>query len=125
MSATDIVSVVPIAQPQLSLDAPLLKTGNSNLLDVLSDDDAALPDEGLGNDALTSSVKDALSHLRDREATVLRLYFGFGGGEPLTLEEIGQRLGVTRERVRQIKERALSKLRRSELGQRLRSFATA
>jgi RNA polymerase primary sigma factor len=124
MSAADIGSLVPIDQPQLSLDAPLHNNGNGNLLDVLSDDEADPPDEGVGDVALTNSVNEALSHLRDREATVLRLYFGFGGSEPLTLEEIGQRLGVTRERVRQIKERALSKLRRPELGQRLRSFAT-
>jgi RNA polymerase primary sigma factor len=124
MDAADIVSVVPFAQPQLSLDAPLLENQNGNLLDVLSNDEADLPDEGLGNVALANSVNEALSHLRDREATVLRLYFGFGGGEPLTLEAIGQRLGVTRERVRQIKERALSKLRRSELGKTLRPFAT-
>jgi RNA polymerase primary sigma factor len=123
MSAADIDSVGPIDQPQLSLDAPLFKNGNGNLLDVLSDDEADPPDEGVGNFALTNSVNEALLQLRDREATVLRLYFGFGGGEPLTLEEIGQRLGVTRERVRQIKERALSKLRRSKLGQRLRPFA--
>jgi RNA polymerase primary sigma factor len=66
-----------------------------------------------------------LSQLRDREARVLRLYFGFEGNEAMTLEEIGQELGVTRERVRQIKERALGKLRRSTTATQLESFAHA
>jgi len=79
----------------------------------------------VGTRDLSSSIDEALSHLRDREAKVLRLYFGFGGNEPKTLEEIGQEMGVTRERIRQIKERALGKLRRSEAAAQLESFAHA
>ena len=87
--------------------------------------DSSPPDEDVVSDDLPSSIDEALSQLRDREARVLRLYFGFEGNEAMTLEEIGQELGVTRERVRQIKERALGKLRRSTTATQLESFAHA
>ena len=108
---------------RLSLDAPLPDNEEGRLLDILADDDSSSPDEDISTDDLSNSIDDALSHLRDREAKVLRLYFGFDGNEERTLEEIGHELGVTRERVRQIKERALGKLRRSEAAPRLESFA--
>ena len=116
MGEDDMVEAIPIGQAELSLDAPLLDNDEGGLLDLLADDDSSSPDEDVGSDDLSSSIDEALSHLRDREAKVLRLYFGFDGNEAMTLEEIGQELGVTRERVRQIKERALGKLRRFDDG---------
>ena len=75
--------------------------------------DAAAPDEALVNDSARADVEQALGALAPREAEVVRLYFGIGQEQPLTLDEIGQRYGLTRERVRQIKERALRRLRQA------------
>jgi RNA polymerase primary sigma factor len=112
----------PIARSYLSLDAPLASNNDSNLLDCLCDDTAPAPDEEILEDGLTDSVNEALNHLRAREANVLRLYFGFDGNEPMTLERIAAQLGVTRERVRQIKEKGLSHLRKSDQAAALSSF---
>jgi len=108
----------------LSLDAPLSPGANAKLLDFLADEDSPAPDAGIGDPDLSASAAAALSRLRGREATVLRLYFGFDGKEPITLEAIGELLGVTRERARQIKEHALSKLRKAAASQTLTSFTT-
>ncbi len=72
---------------------------------------------------MMASVRAAMAMLRPREATIVRLYFGFDSGEPMTLESIGEKLGITRERVRQIKERGLSRIRRSAAASALASFA--
>src|SRR5215216_2145206 len=72
--------------------------------------------------ALTESIEEALSHLKERESKILRLYFGLDGSEPMTLEEIGALLGITRERVRQIKEKALSRLRHVSRARALESY---
>jgi RNA polymerase primary sigma factor len=125
MAMDDLVKAIPIGQAELSLDAPLVDNEEGRLLDILADDDSSSPDEDVGGGDLSSSIDEALSHLRDREGRVLRLYFGLDGNEPMTLEEIGDELGVTRERVRQIKERALGKLRRSSTAIQLESFTHA
>jgi len=95
----------------LSVDAPFNEEDDNSLLDVLSSDDEEAPDEGLLGESLKIDVERALSTLHPREAEITRLYFGIGREHPLTLEEIGQRFNLTRERVRQIKEKALRKLR--------------
>jgi len=125
VSSEYIEQIVPIAQPHISLDAPLVEAEDGSLLDVLSDDDAPAPDDHVGTDGLSLSLYEAMSQLRDREREILEAYFGLDGGDPITLEEIGQRMGVTRERVRQIKQRALSKIRRSKQGRRLGAFVGA
>ena len=122
VSVTDIEQIVPVTRPHLSLDAPLLEDDDGSLLDVLSDDDAPSPDDDLRSAGLSKSLEAAMLHLRDREAAILREYFGLDGNEPRTLEEIGEDMGVTRERVRQIKQRALSKIRRSKQGRELGAF---
>ena len=96
---------------QLSMDAPFSDDDDHSLLDVLIDEDGTRPDEHLVSESLKIDIERALSTLQDREAEIARLYFGIGREHPLTLEEIGQRFGLTRERVRQIKEKALRKLR--------------
>jgi len=123
LAVTDIAEVVPVARPHLSLDAPLVDTDEGSLLDILSDADAPTPDDDLRSAGLSRSLEDAMSNLRDREVEILRAYFGLDGNDPMTLEEIGERMGVTRERVRQIKQRALSKIRRSKEGAHLGAFA--
>lgn len=102
-----------VARGYLSLDAPVGDGDETKLLEFLPDDDGRTTDEDAVEHGLAETMDDALAHLRGREAMVLRLYFGFDGHEPMTLEEIGGRLGVTRERVRQLKEKGLSRLRRS------------
>jgi RNA polymerase primary sigma factor len=122
LSADDIEQIVPVAQPHVSLDAPLVEAEDGSLLDVLFDDDAPAPDADVGTAGLSGSLHEAMSQLRPREREILQAYFGLDGNEPITLEEIGQRMGVTRERVRQIKQRALSKIRRSKEGKLLVTY---
>ena len=81
------------------------------LLDYLPDDASRQPDEQALEKARTEWIEQALSDLRERESKILRLYFGLDHEEPMTLEQIGATLGITRERVRQIRDRALRKLR--------------
>ncbi|HET6569359.1 MAG TPA: RNA polymerase sigma factor RpoD/SigA [Rhodothermales bacterium] len=95
----------------LSMDAPFNDDDDNSLLDVLSSEQDTSPDEILLDESLKIDIERALSMLHPREAEITRLYFGIGREHPLTLEEIGQRFGLTRERVRQIKEKALRKLR--------------
>lgn len=102
-----------ILRDSLSLDAPLAFGETGKLLDYLPAELDSDQEEELAEDARAASVEQAMGRLRTRDEQVLRLYFGFGDNPPLTLEDIGARLGITRERVRQIKERALSRLRKS------------
>ncbi len=95
----------------LSMDAPMSEDEGNSLLDVLTSDEGIAPDESLLDESLRIDIAHALSLLRPREAEILRLYFGIDRERPMTLEEVGQRFDLTRERVRQIKEEALRKLR--------------
>jgi RNA polymerase primary sigma factor len=122
LSQEEIKHTLAMAQAHLSLDAPLVPGEDGQLLDYVSDQYAAGPDEDLYTEALTRSIDEALGTLNEREAKVLRLYFGLGETEPLTLEQIGERFGITRERVRQIKERALSRLRHQSRARFLETF---
>ena len=93
------------------MDAPFDDDDGNSLLDVLADDSYDQPDDDLTNESLNIDIERALATLHPREAEITRLYFGIGHEQPLTLVEVGQRFGLTRERVRQIKEKALRKLR--------------
>jgi RNA polymerase primary sigma factor len=124
LSAAEVAKTVAIAQVHLSLDAPLGAGDDTRLLDYLADEDGASPDEQTIERALSEAVTESLSALKERERRILRLYFGLDGDEPMTLEEIGARLGITRERVRQIKEKALSRLRHVSQARALGSFLT-
>jgi RNA polymerase primary sigma factor len=122
LSEEEIKHTLVMAQTHLSLDAPLVPGEDGQLLDYVSDQFAAGPDDELYSQALQQSIEDALGTLSEREAKVLRLYFGLGDAEPLTLEQIGERFGITRERVRQIKERALARLRHQSRARFLETF---
>jgi RNA polymerase primary sigma factor len=124
MSITEeeVAHTMSISQTHLSLDAPLAPGEDNRLLDYLPDLLSQTPDEQTFEKALAESIEEALRSLKEREAKILRLYFGLDGGEPLTLEEIGERLGITRERVRQIKEKALSRLRHISRARALESY---
>lgn len=118
----EVQKTLSISQGHLSLDAPLTPGEDNRLLDYLPDTQNAGPDAETFEHALTQSIEEVLTTLRDREAKVLRLYFGLDSPEPMTLEEIGNLLGITRERVRQIKEKALSRLRHVSRAKALESF---
>jgi RNA polymerase primary sigma factor len=107
----------------VSVDAPLSgEEGDSTMLDVISSDDTSTPDARLMEQSLKEEVKQGLSILSLREIEVLSAYYGLDGTKPLTLEEIGDLFGLTRERVRQIKERAIRRLRKSYNRNALKSY---
>jgi RNA polymerase primary sigma factor len=94
----------------VSMDAPISAEEDNNMYDVLQSSDVASPDKNLINESLAYEIERALSTLSPRECKVLKLYFGLGMKHPYTLEEIGERLNLTRERVRQIKEKAIKRI---------------
>ena len=111
------------SQPIRSLDAPFEDGEERSLLDCLTSENDLSPEEEALKFTLHEDIDDALSRLNEREAEVLRLYFGLTQERPLTLDQIGMRFKLTRERVRQIKEIALSKLRHPRFYARLRAYA--
>jgi RNA polymerase primary sigma factor len=122
MSAMEVVNTLRMSGKQISLDAPLNDDAESRLLDVLENDELPPPDRILLEESLKIEIEVTLKGLTKREAEVIRLYFGLGQEHPLTLEEIGERFKLTRERVRQIKEKAIKRLRHSSRSKPLRSF---
>lgn len=123
MSPNDVAKAFSHGKRHRSLDAPLGEdSGDNSLFDLIHDESRAMPDEGVINDSLQEQVEVMLSGLDEREAEILRLYYGIGREESLTLDEIGECYGLTRERVRQIKEKALRRLRHITRARRLRPF---
>ena len=124
MSSDDVAYILQISSRQVSMDAPLSNSdeNNSTLMDVLHNEDQSMPDGDLINDSLKNDVANALFTLDKREAEIIRLSFGIGGDHSATLEEIGQRFNLTRERIRQIKEKALRKLRTSKRSNKLKNY---
>ncbi len=111
------------ASTPLSLDAPIGDQDAYTLMDRLRDQDSQMPDEALQEELLRTEVRRAVSALTDRESEVLNLYFGLNTDRSYTLEEIGVRFGLTRERIRQIKQKAINKLRHTRKGSRLAAYA--
>jgi len=122
LTEEEVAKTMSISQTHLSLDAPMSPGEDNRLLDYLPDTQNATPDEQTFEKALTESIQQALAGLKEREAKILRLYFGLDESEPMTLEEIGAVLNITRERVRQIKEKALSRLRHVSRARALESY---
>ena len=120
----EVSSTLAISQSYLSLDAPVGQGEDNRLLDYLPDQFTPDPEDGAYEQALRETVDGALATLKEREAKVLRLYFGLDDQEPMTLEEIGTLLGITRERVRQIKEKALQRLRHASRSRFLGTFSS-
>ena len=108
-----------------SLDAKFREEEEHSLLDVLADDGQDSPDDEVMRGCLRGQISTALDSLVEREAEIISLYFGLDGEEPLTLDQIGGRFGLTRERVRQIKEKALLRLRHPSRCDRLRAYSNA
>lgn len=122
ISKDEVAKTLSISQSHLSLDAPLTPGEDNKLLDYLPDTQNPGPDDKTFERALSESIEVVLGSLREREAKILRLYFGLDNQEAMTLEEIGGLLGITRERVRQIKEKALARLRHVSRARSLESF---
>ncbi len=118
----EVEKTLSISQTHVSLDAPLAPGEDNRLLDYLPDNQNPGPDAETFENALNQCIEAVLHDLKEREAKILRLYFGLDSPEPMTLEEIGAQLGITRERVRQIKEKALSRLRHVSRSKALESF---
>jgi len=108
-----------------SLDATFREEEDHSLLDVLPDDKQESPEGEVLRGCLRGQIDAALGSLMGREAEILRLYFGLDGEEPMTLDQIGTRFGLTRERVRQIKEKALHRLRHPSRCDHLRSYSVS
>ncbi len=106
----------------VSMDAPLQQDEESSMYEVLPNKDMPLPDKNLITDSLRKEIERTLTTLAAREADILRLYFGLNEGPALTLEEIGERFDLTRERVRQIKEKAIRKLKQTSRSRNLKTY---
>lgn len=106
----------------VSMDAPLLSDEETNMYDVLKNDEGVTPETELLYDSLRKEIDRAVSTLTPREADVIRLYFGLGGSHPMTLEEIGEKFDLTRERVRQIKEKAIRRLKHASRSKILKTY---
>jgi len=122
MDVDEISSTMKIYGKQISVDAPFSLGDENSLLDVIQNDEMPSPDNELISESLKTEVKNVLAILPDREAEVIKLYFGLDGENSLTLEEIGDKFNLTRERVRQIKEKAIRRLRHNSRSKILKSY---
>lgn len=106
----------------VSMDAPITTDEEGSMYDVMTNKDTPSPDKGLINDSLRREIERALSTLTHREANIIRLYFGLNGKHAHTLEEIGEEFNLTRERVRQIKEKAIKRLKNATRCRNLKAY---
>ncbi|MEG8946831.1 sigma-70 family RNA polymerase sigma factor [Rosettibacter firmus] len=122
MDISEVTDALRVSGRHVSMDAPFVQGEDNRLLDVLSNEEVPSPDYQLMNESLKKEIERALSTLTDREAEVIKLYFGLNGEHSLTLEEIGEKFNLTRERVRQIKEKAIRRLRHTSRSKNLRAY---
>ncbi len=122
VTAAEVVDTMKISGRHISMDAPFVQGEENSLLDVLENDGEEKPDSGLMNDSLRREVQRALSTLTQREGDVITFYFGLNGEHAMTLEEIGEKFNLTRERVRQIKEKAIRRLRHTSRSKALKPY---
>lgn len=122
ISSSEVVDTMKISGRHVSMDAPFVQGEENSLLDVLENETDDKPDSGLVNESLRKEVQRALSTLTQREADVISLYFGLNGEHAMTLEEIGEKFNLTRERVRQIKEKAIRRLRHASRSKALKTY---
>lgn len=122
MTEEDVKESLKNSGRHISMDAPLVEGEDSNLYDVLKSGELPNPDRELMNESLRIEIERALQTLTPREADVIRLYFGLGGQHAMTLEEIGETFDLTRERVRQIKEKAIRRLKHTSRSKILKTY---
>lgn len=122
MTEDDVKESMKNSGRHVSMDAPLVEGEDSNLYDVLRSGESPNPDRELLNESLRIEIERALQTLTPREADLIRLYFGLNGEHPMTLEEIGETFDLTRERVRQIKEKAIRRLKHTSRSKILKTY---
>jgi RNA polymerase primary sigma factor len=122
ISGEEVAEVLNSGNFYISIDQPIRNDDETNMKDYLSNPNTQMPDATLMKDSLKGEIRRVLKTLTPREEEIIKMYFGIDYKRPLTLEEIGERLKLTRERVRQIKEKALSRLRHQSRSQNLRLF---
>ncbi|MDD5149712.1 MAG: sigma-70 family RNA polymerase sigma factor [Flavobacterium sp.] len=122
MTVNDVRESMKNSGRHLSMDAPLVEGEDSNLYDVLRSGESPNPDRALIQESLRTEIERSLETLTPREADVVRLYFGLGDQHPMTLEEIGETFDLTRERVRQIKEKAIRRLKHTSRSKILKTY---
>ena len=122
MTVNDVRESMKNSGRHLSMDAPLVEGEDSNLYDVLRSGESPNPDRNLIQESLRTEIERSLETLTPREADVVRLYFGLGDQHPMTLEEIGETFDLTRERVRQIKEKPIRRLKHTSRSKILKTY---
>ena len=122
MTVSDVKESMKNSGRHVSMDAPLVEGEDSNLYDVLRSGESPNPDRELMHESLRTEIERALETLTPREADVGRLYFGLGNQHPMTLEEIGETFDLTRERVRQIKEKSIRRLKHTSRSKILKTY---
>ncbi len=122
MDVKEVTDTLKISSKHVSVDAPFASGEENRLLDVMKNDEQPSPDNMLLSESLKTEIARALSSLPEREAEVLRLYYGIETDHAMTLEEIGEKFNLTRERVRQIKEKAIRRLRHASKSKHLRTY---
>ena len=122
MTINDVKESLKNSGRHVSMDAPLVEGEDSNLYDVLNSGESPNPDKTLLHESLRTEIERALETLTPREADVVRLYFGMGNQHTMTLEEIGETFDLTRERVRQIKEKAIRRLKHTSRSKILKTY---
>ncbi len=122
ISENEVKESIKNSGRHVSMDAPLVQDEENNMYDVLRFDEGPTPETELLYDSLRKEIDRAVSTLTSREADVVRLYFGLNGGHPMTLEEIGEKFDLTRERVRQIKEKAIRRLKHTSRSKILKTY---
>jgi len=122
LRVSDVKDILKNAGKHVSMDAPLIQDEENTMLDVMKHEDGPTPEKGLLYESLRKEIERVISTLTSREAEVLRLYFGLDGKYPLTLEEIGEKFDLTRERVRQIKEKAIKRLKQTSRSNLLKTY---
>ncbi|MGB3150628.1 MAG: sigma-70 family RNA polymerase sigma factor [Maribacter sp.] len=122
MTVADVKQSLKNSGRHVSMDAPLIAGEDSNLYDVLRSGESPNPDRELLHESLRTEIERALETLTPREADVIRLYFGLAGQHSMTLEEIGETFDLTRERVRQIKEKAIRRLKHTSRSKILKTY---
>ena len=121
LSVEKITDSLKVSGRHISMDAPFVEGEDNSLLDVLVNDDAPVADRTLITESLQKEIDRALSTLTERESDIIKMFFGIGCQE-MTLEEIGDKFQLTRERVRQIKEKAIRRLRQDSRSKLLKTY---
>ena len=122
MTSDEVIDAMRISRRHQSLNAPFRDGDKNSLIDIIKDNNQIEPDAPLMNDSLKDEIRNSLETLKDREKMVIKMYFGIERDYALTLNEIGEEFNLTRERVRQIKEKAIRRLRHRSRSKTLRNY---